>query len=214
MEVPAQRIGHGLCFVVIVEARQLAPASVAAHLDETGAELHAKQQPAQQPHDQHRRRCVERPEKDRQKPGLEEQRLPAEAVEDLADVDDRQVQRPEREPHGHRHRQRRALRKREQHARCQQHAAPSHRKKEAVRVPHVEQARCLPERCHAQKPWCGEQAVLAEQWAELIDRNQERDEIDECEAALKDEATQPVVRCREPVHDFLPNTRRSATRAA
>ena len=46
---PAERVGHGLGFVEIVEAGEVAPAGIAAQLDETGAEHDAEEQPAKHP---------------------------------------------------------------------------------------------------------------------------------------------------------------------
>ena len=103
VEPPAQRAGHRLGLVVVLEAGQVAPARVAAHLDHPGAELDAEQQPADQDQDQRRRRAAVGSEEDRQEPGLEQQGLPAEGVPGLADVDDRQVHRPQRRPGQHRH---------------------------------------------------------------------------------------------------------------
>ena len=52
VEEPAQRARHRLCLVVEVQAGELAPARVAAHLDQPGAELHAEEHPPQQEQDQ------------------------------------------------------------------------------------------------------------------------------------------------------------------
>src|SRR5439155_26243474 len=48
MEIPAQRVGQRLGLVVVVQAGEVAPAAVVAELDETGAELYAEQNPAQE----------------------------------------------------------------------------------------------------------------------------------------------------------------------
>ena len=78
MEIPAQRIGHRLRLVVVIETREIAPALVTAHLDEPGAELHSEQQPAHE-HDQAElgRRCG-RAEEDREEARFQEERLPPE----------------------------------------------------------------------------------------------------------------------------------------
>ena len=49
MKEPTQRTRHGPGLIVIVEAREIAPARVAAHLGEPRAEHQAEQQPSQQP---------------------------------------------------------------------------------------------------------------------------------------------------------------------
>ena len=94
VEEPAQRSGHRLRLVVVVQAGQVAPARVAAHLDQPRAELDPEQQPAGHPERQHRRRDPVVAEEDQQEAGLQQQRLPAERVPGLPDVDDRQVERP------------------------------------------------------------------------------------------------------------------------
>src|SRR5205085_12622928 len=47
VEVPRERVRHRLRLVVVVEAGQIAPAGIAAQLDEPGAELEAEEQPAE-----------------------------------------------------------------------------------------------------------------------------------------------------------------------
>ncbi len=49
VEVPAQRVRHRLSFEVVVEAGEIAPARVAAQLDQTRAEHDAEQQPRPEP---------------------------------------------------------------------------------------------------------------------------------------------------------------------
>src|SRR5207248_3646408 len=50
MEIPAQRIGQGLSFVMVKEAGQIAPAWVGAQFDHARAEHGAKKYPHDQPH--------------------------------------------------------------------------------------------------------------------------------------------------------------------
>ena len=73
VEEPAQRVRHRLGLVVVVEARQVPPAPVAAQLDEAGAELDAEHEPSQQPDDEHGRYETRRSQEDHEKPGFEEQ---------------------------------------------------------------------------------------------------------------------------------------------
>src|SRR3982074_2908342 len=42
VEVPRQWTGHRLCLLVVVEAREIAPAPIAADLDQARAEFHAE----------------------------------------------------------------------------------------------------------------------------------------------------------------------------
>src|SRR5947207_15951632 len=88
---PAQRIRHRLGFVMVIEAGEIAPAGIAPDLDQAGAEFDSKEEPAKHPDDDQRGRHPCRPEEDREKSGFEEKRLPAEGIEGLTDVDDRQV---------------------------------------------------------------------------------------------------------------------------
>src|SRR5260221_8844388 len=109
MEIPRKGIGVRLGLVVEDETRQIAPARIAAELDEPGPEHEAENQPAQKHHHDRRGRGAsrewpgppKRSQEDREKAGLEEQDLPAEAVEDLADVDERHVDQPEGEKARH-----------------------------------------------------------------------------------------------------------------
>src|SRR5712692_7789204 len=102
MQITADRARDRLRFVMIVEASEIAPARVAAHFDEAGADHDAKAEPAKKPDDKKRRPAFrkwpaieQRTEKDRQEPGLEQLDFPAVTVPNLADVDDRHVHDPE-----------------------------------------------------------------------------------------------------------------------
>src|SRR2546428_14021580 len=98
MQISADRIWDGLRFVVIEHASEIAPAGVAAHLDQAGADHDAKSEPAEKPDDQDRRatfwkrpRGGKRTKKKPQKTGLEELGFPALAAPKLAQVEDRHV---------------------------------------------------------------------------------------------------------------------------
>ena len=200
MEIPAQRIWHGLRLVVVVEAGEVAPAAIAAHLDQPRAELDPKEEPSEQ-HDEREERCHARgAEEDREEPGLAQERFPAERVEGLADVHDREIERPERRPPRHRERERKKVGRADDRARGKGEPGPRDREKDSIGVTDVEEARRATERDRTNEIGNGEQPVLAEEGTELVDRDQERDEIDRGERTLKDEAGQPVVRCAEPVH--------------
>src|SRR5437899_12169775 len=86
VEVPAQRVRHRLGLVVVVEAGEIAPAGVAAHLDEARAELEPEHEPAREVDERERGGGPGRAEEDREEPRLEEERFPAEAVEGPADI--------------------------------------------------------------------------------------------------------------------------------
>src|SRR5205823_3141058 len=102
MEIAADRTRNRLGFVVIKHAGQIAPALVAAHFDQAGADHDAKAEPAKKPEDQNRRsRFGKRPaieqrtKKDREEPGFEQLDFPAVTVPNLADMDDRHIHPPQ-----------------------------------------------------------------------------------------------------------------------
>src|SRR6266705_6750917 len=101
MQITANRARNRLRLVVIIEARKITPAWVAAQFDQAGANHDAKPEPAKKPEDQDggpalwKRPSIEQwTKKDREKASLEQLNLPAVTVPDLADVNDRHVHRP------------------------------------------------------------------------------------------------------------------------
>ena len=101
MQITADRARNRLRLVVIIEARKITPARVAAQFDQAGANHDAKPEPAKKPEDQDGRPALwKRPsieqwtKKDREKASLEQLNLPAVTVPDLPDVNDRHVHRP------------------------------------------------------------------------------------------------------------------------
>ena len=200
MEEPAERVGHRLGLVVVVEARQLAPAPVAAQLDESGAELDPEDKPAEQEDERPRGHRAARAEEDREKAGLEQERLPAERVKDLADIDDRLIQHPQREPDDDRHRRRRDFRQPDDHGDGEENARPGDDEQQAVGVVEVKEARRLEKPHAAQEPRHRQQSLLAEQRAELERGDEERDEVDRAQRPLDHQPRQPVVGCLQPVH--------------
>jgi hypothetical protein len=193
VEVPAERTREWLGLVVVVEAAEVTPAAVAAELDQPGSELDPEQQPAVQPQHQGGRGGGGRAEEDGQEPGLEQQRLPAEAVERLADVDDRQVHGPQGQPDSHRHPGRPGVGEAGQGGRGQPGPGPGDHGQEPVRVVEVEQARRPAEGDGGQEPGCRLEAPFPQQRAELVGRHQERDQVDGGQPPLQEEAAQPVV---------------------
>jgi hypothetical protein len=71
MEEPTQWSRHRLRLVVVVQACQVAPAWVAAKLDQARAELDPEDQPARRKYREQRGRRLIVAEKDRKKSGLE-----------------------------------------------------------------------------------------------------------------------------------------------
>src|SRR3954463_6029719 len=92
MEVPAERVGEGLRFVVIVETGEVAPAGIVAKFYESGTHLCAEEHPAKDDDGNDRRPGVRRAEEDGEESGFEEHGFPAEAEEVLADVDDGEIE--------------------------------------------------------------------------------------------------------------------------
>ena len=130
---------------------------------------------------------------------LAEQHLPAEAVERLADVHDRQVAEPEREEHEHRHPRRPELRQADDDG-CREHHARDRERHEApVGVPPAEHARPAQPRREPQQLGHRQQPVLAEQRTELVQRREEGDERERAHPALQHLAGDLVVVRVEPV---------------
>ena len=199
VEEPAQRVRHGLCFVVVVHARQIAPAAVSAQLDEAGPELDSKREPAEQDEGEDGRRNPVVAEEDRQEARLQEQRLPAEGVPTLADVDDAEVQDPEQEPHEHGERGGSRLGEAQDDRRRENDADPADADGQAIGVAPVEQARRIAEVHVAQVLRHRQQPVRSEQRPELVHDREEREQVDRPEQPLEDLARQPVAGSREPV---------------
>src|SRR6266702_6518935 len=84
MEIATDRIRDRLRFIMIIKTGEVAPARVAPHFDEAGAEHDAKTEPAKKPDDEQRRPAFrkwtsieQRAEKDRQEAGFEQLNFPA-----------------------------------------------------------------------------------------------------------------------------------------
>lgn len=191
VEVPAQWIGEGLRLVMKVQAGEAAPAGVMAQLDQSRPELDAKEHPAKEKHRDDRRRHLRRSEEAGEKAGLEQHRFPAEAIEILSDVDDGQVERPQDEPHRHRQPQRSALGPPRERDDRQGDAGQRDGAEETVVVADVKHAGRLQEARLAQKFPYGQEATIAQERAELIERREKRDQVDRREAALQREPDPP-----------------------
>src|SRR5207247_11094218 len=91
-----------LSLEMIVERGEIAPALVTADLDHAGAEHDSKNEGAEKPDDDERRRSPRKgprieqwTKKDCEEAGFEKLRFPAVAVPILADVHERHVEKPE-----------------------------------------------------------------------------------------------------------------------
>src|SRR5438477_10365431 len=108
MQIPANRTRDRLAFVVIIKTCEVAPAGIAAQLDQAGADHDAKTEPAEQPDHQQRRPAFrkragveQRTKENGEESSLEQLCFPAIAIPNLADVNDGHVHRPEnREEYG------------------------------------------------------------------------------------------------------------------
>src|SRR5262245_36576779 len=200
MEQPRQRVRDRLRLVVVEEAGEVAPAGVAPDLDQPRAEHDPDDQPPQADDDRKGRRPArERPrieegtEEDREETGLEELDLPAVAVPDLSDVDEREVEDPERgEEEG--------VREAREDGNRQADADPGEGLEGRVRGREPEEARqlspggtagLLPDRLEVAVR--GEEAAAADQRQDLVREGEEREEVDEPEEAQDDEAREPVL---------------------
>jgi hypothetical protein len=149
--------------MVVVHAGEVAPAGVAAQLDQPGAKLDPKRQPAEQEQHEERRRGARVAQEDREESRLEQDGFPSEPVELLADVDDREIEHPEGQPHQHRQPERPSLRETGHGRGGEDEPRHRHRAEEAVGVVEVEQARRFAEAGVAEEARGREQAVLAKQ---------------------------------------------------
>ena len=192
VEVPAQRVGHGLRLVVVVEAGQIAPARIASQLDQPGPEFDAEGKPPKENQDQERRRRPVVAQEDGQESGLEQERFPTERVPALPDVDDAQIEHPQDDPGEHRDGRRSQLRQAEHYRGGEDAAEPSEGDGQPVRVVQAEQGRRIAESRRAQEFGHRQQPVLTEQRPELMDDGREREQVDGPEQALEDLPRQPV----------------------
>src|SRR2546430_6843270 len=90
VEIPGERVRHRLSLVVVVEAGQVAPAAVAAHLDQPGAELDAEQEPTYQHDEAELRSGRGGGGGESGGGGLQKEGVPTEGGESLADADARE----------------------------------------------------------------------------------------------------------------------------
>ena len=205
MQVPGERVRVRLRLVVEDEAAEVAPARIAAQLDEAGAEHQPERQPAQQRDHERRRRVAaaregmqahERRQEDREEARLEQQDLPAVAVEEAAGVHVRHVEEPEPGQ------QRNVGEAGEQHQGARE-ADPSEEPERRVRVRQPEERRQPQEGewsaadrlAHPLEHLVrGQQAARAEERLPLPQHDQERDHVDEAQQAKEEEAREPVRR--------------------
>src|SRR5262249_1188023 len=102
MQIAADWTRDRLRLVVIIKASEIAPAGIAAQLDQAGANHDAEAEPAKQPHHQNWRPAFrkwppieQRTKENGEKTGFEQLRLPTVAVPNLPDMNDRHVHGPE-----------------------------------------------------------------------------------------------------------------------
>ena len=200
VEEPAQAVGHRLRLVVVVEAGPLTPATIAAKLDQTGPELDPEDEPAKQKDEGPGRHGGPSAQEDGEESRFEEERLPPERVEDLADVHDRLIKGPQRKPDRNRDRGRRNIRQPDHHRDAQQHATPGDSEQQRVGVVEMKKGRGVEEPDPAEEQRHGQQSVCSKQRPELECRDQKGDEVDHAQRALDEEPGQPVVRSLEPIH--------------
>src|SRR4051812_36578085 len=192
MRIPTEWVRDRLGFEVVIEAGQIAPALVAADLDEPGAKHQSEQRPPIDPIQDQRRFSRGGTGKDREESQFEQQRFPSEAVEGLADVDERQIQNPQKGPDDGAGKRASVLNETGQGHEREQDANPSGDAKDDVGRTKVEQARRDAERDGFCESLNRKQAAFAKQGNELIDYCDERDQIDEREASLEDESRMPI----------------------
>src|SRR5207244_4914898 len=138
--------------------------------------------------------------------GLGDNCIPAKDVKRLADVDEREVNHPEKRPREHRHDQSERFRPAGDSEDRQRDAAPDRRRDKALRAIDPKQARRTVKRDVAQKAPDRLQPALAQQRDELISRDQKRDQINAPQPALEAEPGQPEIggemHSRTPKHNL------------
>ena len=175
VKIPAQRIGNGLRLIVVIEARQIAPAGIAAQLDQARAEHHAEFHPAQDQKGKHVGRGCALAQKDRAEPGLEQHGFPTISVEDLPHIHERDVERPQRGPNGRGDAKAEAAGKAGERHQRERDAAPRNRRECRVFGEEIKQAGRIGERNLLDEVGNRQQPVFAEQRPELVQRHQECD---------------------------------------
>ena len=207
MRLAAQRPRHRLRLVVEGHRGEVAPLASAADLDHPGAELQPEQQPPEQ-HDHDRRRwLVVRAEECREESRLQQQHLPPERVEGLPHAHHRHVSEPQGEKREHRHPRRSELGNPDDEQRGDDDPRPGQGHQAPVRVADVGEERGVQQlpalallRHPVEQHGRGQEPVLAEERTELVQRRDERDEVQRRDAPLQDFAGEPEVDRCEPVH--------------
>ena len=150
-----------------------------------------------------------RSEEGREEPRLEQQHLPAEAVEGLPDAHDRHVAEPQREEAQHRHPGRAELRDAEHQRRADGDARRAQRDEPPVGVARrsgtawaaaAAPAALAKGRAHASSSGAGSSPCSPRSAAELVQRREERDDVERRDAPLQHLPRELEVDRREPVH--------------
>src|SRR5947209_9432091 len=184
MEVPAQRVRHGLRFVEIVEAGEIAPTGIAAQLDESSPEHDPEQQPAKEPNGNLLRDYSRAAEKHREEACFEQNRFPSEAVECLPDIHERKVEEIDGQPNTDREPGVAGGDPGDDEA-GKYDSYPSRNCKCQIAGRPEEQAWRLAKRHLFDKQRHGKQSPFPEQRFELIQGDNEGDQADEADAALE-----------------------------
>jgi hypothetical protein len=200
VEPPAESVGQRLGLVVELGAGELAPAPVAAQLDESGAELDAEEEPPQQQDRRPRHRRVVASEERGEEAELEQQRLPPEAVPDLADVDVREVQAPQEQERDGRRCRAQPLRDAEHGRGGDREADRREGGRRSVRRPAVEQARCAAEGHALDEPAGRRETVFPEEGPPLRQDVGEREDEQDTRSSLQQLARDPQFVRAEELH--------------
>lgn len=203
VEQRAQRIGDRLGLEVEVEAGEVAPAGIPAQLDQPRAEVDAEREPAQEPEHENRwrsrrerPRIEERNEEDREEAGFAELDLPAVAVPQLPDMDEREIECPEEEEQD-------AVREAEEQREREHDARPCESEERTVGDPDPKQARELKESMPARSPALGDafqetlrwkQTVVSDQRENLQREREKREDVHKAEQPQHEETREPVAR--------------------
>src|SRR5262244_2492686 len=177
---------------MVEETCESAPARIASQFDESCPEHHPEEQPAEEDKGKEGRRGIRRPEEGGQKPGFQQNGLPAEGVESLPHIHERKVEQPEGSPDAHRDAAPEPFRESDKRREGKRHAEPAVRGKGGILWQPVKDARHLPERDLRDELRHRKKASLTKEGVELVEHRQKGGKIDERQGSLEEQAGEPV----------------------
>jgi len=177
VKIPAQRIGQGLRFVMIVQAGEIAPALIAPHFNEPGPEFNPEKHPADDPDYCNRCGPVHGAQEYGIEPNFEQHRFPSEAIKGLSDVYNGQVQYPEHKPNQHGEPERAHIGKPAHGYQGAHYAGPGHEPEKRIGIMPMENTGSPFEAHHIQEAVNRGEAAFTGKRDELVQRIYKCDQI-------------------------------------